>query len=179
MTENETIALAAGLIDEAVAALGYSLGPTLQKIQPTQQGFEDNCPYIQIIANTPRGWAKTKAVHDPVEREFNETEFQLVATTIQVSVMSQADPMRPEAPTALDMAEGIRMYISTRNVCWRLSEQGVNMLRIGETRRQDWVNDREQLSVDPNFDWVITHNMQVTLKTPGVYEYELQILGRV
>lgn len=179
MTENELIALVAGLIDEAAAALGYELGPTIQKLQPTQQGFEDNAPYIQLIDDQPRGWPYTKAVHRPEERGFDEIEFQLVQATFQVSVFSQADPENPGKPTAQDMANGIRMYVSSRNVCWRLSQDGVNMLQPREVRRSEFVNDRDQFAVDPNFDWTITYNKQITIKTPAVYEYELKILGRV
>jgi hypothetical protein len=171
MLDNDLINLLATSLEAATKA-GAWLDATgafygvSQKDQPTQQGIP-TVPqvFFEKLFDIPYGYPQLSYSYDSVNNVMTETETQLVETTFQISAFVIQDPTDLTIPTASDVANFIRSYITSRFNLRGWKAQNVNVLRVTRVTNPYIEDDRHRNEAAPSFDLVMTH--QRTIANPS------------
>lgn len=169
MLDNELLALVTTQLQAAITMGGWDIGLTvMQKGQPTQEGIPSNPTiFFEKLFDEEIGWAQVREQLGTTA--FTSTEQQFVATHIQVSALVIQDPMDTSRPTASDVANYMRQYMSSRYFRSILKPYGANTFKINEVRNPFFEDDRHRMEAFPSFDVAITHNRAISFQVPAIY----------
>jgi hypothetical protein len=175
VTDNELKILVAGLLEEAVAASGWTY-PVIQKNQPHQEGMpEGPSVFFEKLFSTQYGFAKSDYSYVPAEDVFKEKESQWFQTTFQISSFIQEDPKDITLPTAADITERLRMLIGSRATVRKLKIANVGMYRVTEVRNPYFEDDKLRFEAYPSFDIVLTHIRSIENDIGVVRSAEIEV----
>lgn len=167
MDDNQLIAELAAKLDAAIAMFGWSF-IVIQKNDPNQQGIPEDgtAVFFEKLFDLPYGTSITKNYFDEDEQIFKERETQVYQSHFQISALVQQDVSDLSKPTALDVANKLKMYLSSRNVLWELGARGVGILRIGDVVNPPMTTDRDLVQQHPSFDMVFTYTKFIEFVVP-------------
>lgn len=168
MLDNALIALLVTQLNAAVAAGGWNY-PVIQKQQPTQQGI----PYapsvfFEKLFDRHYGWAETDQQYNDVSGKFDEIEIQNVETSFQISAWVIQDSANLSLPTASDVVNFLKMYMTSRAMVANLMAQGLNVYRVSDVRNPYIEDDRHRNEATPSFDLVVTHQRTITSQVGAI-----------
>lgn len=167
MNDNALIAVVATQIEAAMTAAGWGY-VVIQKNDPTQEGAPSGpAVFFEKLFDHPYGWPMSKAVQN-APLTLSETTTQLYETTFQISALVKQDPQNLFLPTASDVANYVKIFISTPTIIRAMAAQGVATLRVTEVRNPYFEDDHSQFEANPSFDIVVTSNRSISLTIPGV-----------
>lgn len=149
-----------------------------QLSQPTQQGVNWTPQlFYQVISDIPYGWSSPTLVFDDNLDLFKNKEVQIYIATVRVSALSIEDPKQPSLPTAKDLVNYAKMYITHRAIQSQLKAKGVSPLRASQVMNNNIVDDREQFEFNPYFEIQFVYNRSIELTTPVIKDAEGSITG--
>jgi hypothetical protein len=190
MTDNQLIALVISNLNTAIQLAGWSF-PVIQKNNPTQQGIPSTPGvFVEKAFDMNYGFAGADFALSPDQTVFNDSETQIVETTVQISAWAIQDPTNTSAPTASDICEYLKQYMNHRTIAAALTALGVGVYRVTEVRNPYITDDRTLFEATPSFDLVLVHDRTLTLTVPaadkilpengkGVYELGTIPIGLV
>lgn len=172
MTDNELIAIVAGRLAAASAAAGWDYD-VIQKDQPTQQGIpyaptifferlfdhEYGHPMVNYLYNPPQAPA-TQGTYDEVEEQIVQTTFQISALVIQ-------DPEDLSIPTAADVVQYMKAYLTARPTIQFYKSQNCSILRVSEIRHPWNQDERHRFEGAPNFDIIFNYRRAIKFVVPA------------
>jgi hypothetical protein len=168
MTDNQLLALLATQLNAAVALAGWMYTPpgstvalpypVLQKEQPTQEGIPYSpAVYFEKLFDIPFGFAGVANSFDSETSVMTQTETQNYETTIQISALVIQQPSDLSIPTASDVVNYLKRYMTSRAQLAAWTSQGVNILRPLRVENPYFEDDRHRNEAMPSFDLVFTH----------------------
>lgn len=164
MTDNQIIQFMAEQLDAASAASGWFY-PVLQKNNPTLEGIPTfPAIFFEKLFDHHYGWPIEQWTYNsPPQDNFSQGEMQLIETTFQISTLVIQDPENLAMPTASDVANYIKLWLSHWVTLDVFRSQNVGVLRISQIRNPYFEDDRHRFEAHPNFDLVLTHYNTLTM----------------
>jgi hypothetical protein len=171
------------LIDQALET-GFTaqnlLVSSQQDYQPTTQGMNSGpTVYYHVLATERHGFATTTdALNNAIPPVMIRTTSQLLITGFQFNAKSIVDPTTATSQTltANDLtriAAGILNNEDTKNF---LQSNGVQVIRIQNSRITYWKDEKGRFEGDPSFDCFFVHQDITTaaigstkIFAPGLY----------
>lgn len=155
------------VIDEAMVNMG--LGPNaVQKPLPDQQGTPDApTVFFERMFDQPYGFQQLRLSHDKEVHVFDQTEVQVVLTTIQFSARFKQDPSNLNLMTPGDVAAHLFQFISSRYCIAKFKAQGLSFFRVTEINNDKFENDYNQFESFPSFMLIVCHNREITFNIPA------------
>ncbi|AWD92409.1 hypothetical protein [Xanthomonas phage Carpasina] len=170
MKDNDLIILLSNRIDEAIALGGWAF-PLIQKPQPTQQGAPSaSAVFFEKLYDTHFGSGQTKNL--TTADGYSEKEFQLVETKFQVMCVIRQNPSDISIPTASDVSNFIKMFITSRQTIRLWLPLGVSVLKVSNLSNQFLENDKRQMEAFPIFDITLTHSREMVMPVGSVTSAE-------
>lgn len=167
MLDNALIGLIASTLDAASAAAGWHY-PVIQKNQPTPQGIPyEPAIFLEKLFDRHYGYPILDYEYQSSGSAFQTSETQIVETTFQISSFTIQDPSDTTLPTAADVANYLKQYLSSRTRIYSFYSQGVAILRVTEIRNPYFHDDRERYEANPSFDFVCIHSREFIDTVPA------------
>lgn len=162
MLDNDLINLVSSYLDAASAQAGWGY-PVIQKNQPSAQGI----PYMPAIFleklfDHHYGSPAISYLYVGATDTFTTTEEQVVETTFQISALAIQDPNDLTIPTASDIANYMKQYLTSRPVIRDMFSNGVAPYRVTDVRNPYFGDERERYEANPSFDIVCVHSRPIT-----------------
>ena len=162
MTDNQLFALIGAQLTACLAAQGWT-ATILQKDQPTLQGIPSgNVVFMEKIFDHPYGTAGTAYAYESASNTFNDTETQVYESTFQISTLWPQDPSNDAIPTASDVLNMLKMWLTGGPTIRALIAGGASLLKVSQVRNPAFQDDKDQQEFHPSFDVVMVHNSAVT-----------------
>lgn len=178
LTDNQVINVLATSLETASSQLTAqfaSMTPsvawsaiTLQKDQPSQQGAPTGpAIYFEKLFDMAYGFPMVSRVHvaavpPSTQGTFSSTEAQWTETTFQISAQATQDPENLSVPTASDIVNYMKLYMSSRPNLAYLKGQGIGILRPVQIRNPSFKDDRNVFEFNPSFDIVLQYLRSIT-----------------
>jgi hypothetical protein len=168
MTDNQLIQFMAAQLDAASEASGWNY-PVLQKNNPTLEGIPAApAIFFEKLFDHAYGWPiDSFTYNEPPVDNFSDNSMQLYETTFQISALVIQDPEDLTLPTASDVANYIKMWLTHPVTLQTFRSQNVGLLRVTQIRNPYFEDDRHRFEAHPNFDLVLTHDNTLTLTVPA------------
>lgn len=159
MKDNDLINLIATQLEAGSAALGFNY-VVLQKEQPTQQGIP-TAPtiFFEKLFDNAFGYAKADYTDNATNAYLmDETETQMMESTFQISALVPQNPADLTIPTASDVANAMRGFMTSRATVRLWNSVDVSVLRVSQVRNPYIEDDRHRFEATPSFDIIVTHS---------------------
>jgi hypothetical protein len=167
MTDNQLIQFMATQLDAASEASGWNY-PVLQKNNPTLEGIPAApAIFFEKLFDHAYGWPIESFVYNSTPDNFSDNETQLYETTFQISALVIQDPENLNLPTASDVANYVKLWLTHPVTLQQFRSQNVGLLRVTQIRNPYFEDDRHRFEAHPNFDLVLTHDNTLTLTVPA------------
>lgn len=162
MNDVALINMIATRIEGGLPSITSSSVAVVKSSQPTQQGINTgNNVFISKIYKENYGYPILKT-QPQTDGTFNEVETQIVCSYIRISGLFPEKPGDTSIPTAGDVLEFLKMYLSSRATIREFKENGASILRVKEVMNREFYDDQSQFEDFPYFDIAIVHNQQIT-----------------
>lgn len=173
MTDNELLELLVTTMMAAVTWAGWTYTPpggtvaapypVIQKQQPTQEGITYSpAVFFEKLFDVPFGFAKVKNSYNSGTGVMTQMELQPTETTIQISSLVIQHPNDLSVPTASDVVNSMRAYLTSRVNLANWKTQGVSVLRVRRVENPYFEDDRHRNEATPSFDLVMTYKRAIS-----------------
>jgi hypothetical protein len=167
MTDNQLIQFMATQLDAASAAAGWNY-PVLQKDNPTLEGIPAApAIFFEKLFDRAYGFPIDSLVYNSTPDNYSDNEMQLYETTFQISALVIQNPADLTLPTASDVANYVKRWLTHPVTLQNFRSQNVGLLRITHIRNPWFEDDRHRFEAHPNFDLVLTHDNTLTITVPA------------
>jgi hypothetical protein len=162
MLDNDLIRLFLPLLNTGFTDLGYSNITVQQSFQPTSQGIIDT-PLVSFykLYDKRYGFKSDLSKLDIINNLMIRSEVQYYETTFQVSALVKQDPNNI-GYTASDLVNTAAYIMQSTDTIEFLQENDVGLLRLTDVRNPYFLNDRDQNTASPSFDFTLTHKQIFT-----------------
>lgn len=165
MTDNSLIALFGNALKSGFTDLGITID-LVQAYEPTNQGINTgDTVYFQKLFNKRHGHTGRSNYWDLLTSTMVYTETQVIETTFQINALVRQNPSSL-GNTASDIVNYAAAIMSSTKMLKTLQAAGVGIYRITEVRNPYFIDDRGQYEASPNFDFTLTHNLDIITTAP-------------
>ncbi len=173
MTDNQLFRILLPLIRDGLRVEGVINVAIKQQYQPTQQGLSSS-PMILLhkIGDYRYGYPQRKSLWDQDAKAFIHTESVLIETTFQVNALAPQNPDQPYLLTASDLLNLVAILLQSDATRQTLQAHEIGIYRVRDLRQIYFVDDRDQFSASPSFDFTLTHSRTLKSRVPMVQSFE-------
>lgn len=178
MYDYQLVQLFIPIIQNGLIAAGFGTIPVIQAPQPTLEGVStEPTVYYNKVGDHQYGFLSVKDGTPVVDDEVEESLFQNMETTFQISVLSIQNPDTPTQFTASDIANRVALIMKSPATIKTLIANGVGIYRIQDVRNPYFSDDRDQSEASPNFDFTLTHKLGSVSNIPTAQSVQPGIFG--
>jgi hypothetical protein len=177
MIDNALISLIASYLDAASAAAGWNY-PVIQKNQPTPQGLPyEPAIFLEKLFDKHYGFPAVSYAYQSTPDNFSTAESQIVETTFQISAFVIQSPENTTIPTASDVVNYLRQYLSSRATIYNMRTNGVAIFRVTDIRNPYFQDERERFEANPNFDIICVHAREFDNVVPACHKVQGEVVS--
>jgi len=163
MQDVDLIDAVASRLEEGLRSIGLTQTLVVQRYQPTQQGVpSEDSVWLEKLFDHVHGSPEINHFFKPLENTYNEMETQVYVTTFQVSALFAQTPGDTSKPTASDVANYLKRFITSRETIRQFKKKGLSFFRVTDVRNVKFSDDMSQFEAFPAFDIAIVHNNSLT-----------------
>lgn len=171
MLDNQLIQVFLPIINNGLAAFGYSNVTVIASNQPTQQGIPTGATVYFYKLNDHRlGFLRRFDTWDSINDVMIHTEEQQYETTFQVNALVIQSPYTPDQYTASDLVNDVCFIMQSDSTREILYNNEISILRVTDVTNGYFVDDKDNFEASPSFDFTLSYT-RTKVSTSNVVDH--------